>query len=74
MRRIAILLVVSSMVLSACSGWRDSRASFNKKLINLDEETVSQGWQRHYMRGEKVTGDKAEDHQTKRRLKKPVDV
>ena len=27
MRRIAILLVVSSMVLSACSGWRDSRAN-----------------------------------------------
>lgn len=27
MRRIAILLVVSSMVLSACSGWRDSRVN-----------------------------------------------
>ncbi|MFK7940328.1 MAG: hypothetical protein AB8B82_13185 [Roseovarius sp.] len=27
MRRIAILLVVSSMVLSACGGWRDSRVN-----------------------------------------------
>ena len=54
--------------------WQTSRGTFNEKLKALDSETVKAGWQRHYMKGQKVTGDKADAHQTKRRLKPPVDV
>ncbi|WP_300377356.1 DUF6065 family protein [Henriciella sp.] len=54
--------------------WHESRGSFNEKLKAMDSETVKAGWQRHYMKGQKVTGDKADAHQTKRRLKPPKDV
>ena len=54
--------------------WHQSRGSFLEKLNALDSDTVKAGWQRHYMRGEKVTGDKADAHKTKRRLKPPKDV
>ncbi len=54
--------------------WRDSRADFNTRLASREAEAMKSRWQRHYMRGEKVTGDKAEDHRTKRRLKPPRDV
>lgn len=53
--------------------WRDSRADFNTKLQKLDPKATKQGWQRHYMRGETVTGGSSEDHRTKRRLKAPVE-
>ena len=35
---------------------------------------MKERWQRHYMKGQKVTGDKAEEHQTKRRLKPVKDL
>ena len=54
--------------------WRDSRDGFNAKLKARDEEASKQGWQRHYMRGEKVSGGDAEDHQTKRRLMPPIEA
>ncbi len=54
--------------------WNKSRSGFLEKLNARDQDTVKAGWQRHYMRGEKVTGDKADAHQTKRRLKPPKDV
>ncbi|MGB2389186.1 MAG: DUF6065 family protein, partial [Henriciella sp.] len=47
---------------------------FNDKLVAGDPESRKAGWQRHYMRGETTTGDAAEAHQTKRRLKPPRDV
>ena len=53
--------------------WRDSRATFNDKLKKLDPKATKQGWQRHYMKGETVTGGSSEDHRTKRRLKKPIE-
>lgn len=55
-------------------GWAESRGNFNKKLVSGDEDAVKAGWQRHYMRGEKQTGDKIDSHVTKRRLKPPKDV
>ena len=53
--------------------WRDSRADFNTKLQKLDPKATKQGWQRHYMRGQTVTGGSSEDHRTKRRLKAPIE-
>lgn len=54
--------------------WSTSRGDFNKKLNAGDAETRKAGWQRNYMRGEKVSGDTADGHQTKRRLKAPKNV
>jgi len=55
--------------------WNKSRESFNKKLALLDPEIVSEGWQRHYMKGQAPSGSiNADDHLTKRRLKAPKDV
>ncbi len=54
--------------------WRDSRADFNKRLNSREAEAMKERWQRHYMRGQKVTGESAEDHRTKRRLKPPLDM
>ena len=54
--------------------WSQSRGSFNDKLKSMDSDAVKAGWQRHYMRGQNVAGDKADSHQTKRRLKPPIDV
>ena len=49
--------------------WANSRADFNERLASKEEKAMRDRWQRHYMKGEKVDGDKAEDHRTKRRLK-----
>ncbi|MEL6385919.1 MAG: DUF6065 family protein [Pseudomonadota bacterium] len=54
--------------------WRDSRYDFNDRLASREAEAMKARWQRHYMRGEKVTGDKADGHQTKRRLQPPEDA
>ena len=53
--------------------WRDSRADFNDRLASKEEKAMKDRWQRHYMKGQTVSGDKAEDHRTKRRLKPPID-
>ena len=45
------------------------RADFNAGLAAHDSEAVSQGWQRHYMRGENAAGRLAGFHLTKRRVK-----
>lgn len=52
--------------------WRDSRSDFNQRLASREDEAMKARWQRHYMRGQTVSGDKEESHVTKRRLKKPV--
>lgn len=54
--------------------WAGSRGEFNDKLKSGDADARKAGWQRHYMKGQSVTGDTAEGHQTKRRLKPPKDV
>jgi Family of unknown function (DUF6065) len=48
-----------------------SRAEFIRKLSAGDPETVGQGWQKHYVRGEGLDGSAATHHVTKRRLKTP---
>jgi hypothetical protein len=48
-----------------------SRNDFNAALKVHDPETVAQGWQRDYVRGEDATGRRADFHLTKRRLKAP---
>ncbi len=54
--------------------WRDSRSDFNRRLESKEAEAMKARWQRHYMKGQTVTGTAGEGHQTKRRLKPPRDV
>ena len=57
------------------NGWAKSRGEFVEKLAKRDSNAVAQGWQRHYMRGETVSGkERGADHDTKRRLQKPKDL
>lgn len=53
--------------------WAESRTTFLANLRAGDPETLKQRWQRHYYKGETVTGGKpaAETHINKRRLKPP---
>jgi anti-sigma factor RsiW len=52
--------------------WRDSRATFLQNLDAQDPETVRQGWQRHYFKGQKPTDEAPVDtHINRRRLKPP---
>lgn len=45
------------------------RSDFNSRLAARDPEAVTQGWQRHYVRGEEASGRTAGFHISKRRLK-----
>ncbi len=49
--------------------WRESRDKFIGDLHDLDEDTVAQGWQRTYIRGENMSGVRMKDHQTKLQLR-----
>ena len=49
--------------------WKRSRESFNAKIRTNDPETLSEGWQRTYIRGQ--TADDQAYHVSKRRLKTP---
>jgi hypothetical protein len=52
--------------------WAESRGDFNKRLKSKEAEAMRERWQRHYMHGRNVaTGDAAESHVTKRKLKAP---
>ena len=53
--------------------WGYSRASFLEKLAAMDPDTVQEGWQKHYFKGQKVEGEKPADfgHINRRRLKPP---
>jgi len=56
------------------AAWSESRTSFLDKLSARDEDTIKQGWQRHYFKGEKVEGEQSERqgfHINRRRLKSP---
>jgi len=69
------LLKSNSQLNREYSEWMESRNTFNKKLKVREKQTLKEGWQRHYMRGEKVSdGDVEAEHNTKRRLKKPIDL
>ena len=49
--------------------WERSRDTFNKDLSLLKSEAVQRGWQRDYMKGRTVSGQEAEEHQTRLRLR-----
>jgi hypothetical protein len=55
--------------------WGQSRNKFLDNLENKDPETLKQGWQRHYFKGDLVSGDQRPEgqvHVNRRRLKAPV--
>jgi hypothetical protein len=53
--------------------WAESRSDFNKRLKNNEEQAIRDRWQRHYLRGINIaTGDAADNHATKRKLKAPM--
>lgn len=55
-----------------CELWHQNRQGFLDRLEARDAETVKQGWQRNYMRGEPPGGKKRmTGHSTKRRLHPP---
>jgi hypothetical protein len=49
--------------------WEQSRSIFNTDLAALRPEAVRRGWQRDYMKGRTVTGEQAEEHQTRLQLR-----
>jgi hypothetical protein len=51
--------------------WAKSRGDFINRLSSGETSALREKWQRHYMRGQKVGGDAADTHVTKRRMKKP---
>jgi hypothetical protein len=69
----SLRLLSSNEALNAeFKAWAESRGDFNKRLKNKEDEAMRARWQRHYMTGKNVaTGDGAETHVTKRRLKTP---
>ena len=68
------LMRTNAELVKEYEAWRDSRADFNARLKGREENAMKERWQRHYMRGETPDGDKAETHQTKRRMMAPKDV
>ena len=54
--------------------WSESRGDFNKRLASREAQAMKDRWQRHYMKGQTVSGGQAETHQTKRKLKEPKPV
>ena len=67
------LLSTNPDLVKEYEAWRDSRTDFNKRLGQGEQNAMKERWQRHYMRGQTVTGGGADAHQTKRRMNKPVD-
>lgn len=49
--------------------WETQRVGFITKLREADPEAERQGWQKHYLRGIKISGESAEHHQTKLQLR-----
>ena len=56
---------------TSASAWAESRGDFNSRLRSKEAEAMKARWQRHYMTGKTVSGEAAESHVTKRRLKAP---
>ena len=49
--------------------WQGSRETFLERMRLRYPDTVAEGWQRSYMRGQTPDGRKADGHMTKRRLR-----
>ena len=52
--------------------WERSRSAFNTDLGLLRPDAVKRGWQRDYMKGLTVSGQRAQEHQTKLQLREFV--
>lgn len=48
--------------------WSNGRNRFINKLEENDPKAIKQGWQKNYVQGERMTGEKATHHVSKRRL------
>ncbi|MEH6487435.1 DUF6065 family protein [Hyphomonas oceanitis] len=68
------IMTVNPELVKEYEAWSSSRSDFNARLATGEEKAMKERWQRHYMKGQKVTGDKADEHQTKRRLKPVKDM
>ncbi len=51
--------------------WAKSRGNFINRLSSGETTALRQKWQRHYMRGENTSGEAADVHVTKRKMKEP---
>lgn len=69
-----MLITTNPELMKEYKAWSVSRADFNSRLEAQDPDAVKESWQRHYMKGETVTGDKVDDHQSRRRLKVPKEL
>jgi hypothetical protein len=49
--------------------WERSRSAFNTDLGMLRPDAVKRGWQRDYMKGRTVSGQQAQEHQTRLQLR-----
>jgi hypothetical protein len=49
--------------------WERSRTTFNTDLARWNPDAVKRGWQRDYMQGKTVSGQAAEEHQTRLHLR-----
>jgi Methylamine utilisation protein MauE/Family of unknown function (DUF6065) len=49
--------------------WAESRDKFNRDLKVPDSEAVKAGWQKDYVRGMTLGGVRAQEHQTKLKLR-----
>ena len=68
-------LALNKRLQNEYKAWQHSRTDFLNRLMVNEKGAVQEGWQRHYMKGEKADGGKTDlDHDTKRRLKKPKDM
>jgi hypothetical protein len=56
-------------IASAYGQWQESRGRFRRDLEIPGSEAAKQGWQKHYVRGTTLGGLRAEEHQTKLKLK-----
>lgn len=57
---------------AAHHAWSTDRQAFTERLRARDPETVQQGWQRYYLRGEGPAGQAGEFHLAKQRMKAPI--
>lgn len=49
--------------------WEKSRSTFNADLARLQPDAVKRGWQRDYMQGRTISGQEAQQHQTRLHLR-----
>ena len=56
-------------VLADYRRWEEQRNDFIRRLKQKDPDAQKQGWERHYFRGIKVSGEPADEHRTRLNLR-----